>query len=246
MVGWVESVLLACASALLARLAGWLTTGAALAATVVGTSVLLGAGWSGAGALLTFFVTSTALTLRARRLMGDSGTRPRRWVQVLANGGVAGVAGIALVMGYERAWPAMLASLAAANADTWATELGRLFGRSPRIVTTLRVAAAGTSGAVTLTGFLAAAAGAGLVAAWGPSPLASATIGWFGALLDSVLGATVQGRFRCTECGAIVETSPHRTVSAAWIGGLPFVSNDVVNMLATLLAGLAGYVLVAP
>ena len=246
MTGWVESVLLASAPAAFARSAGWLTTGGALAAVVVGACVLVGAGWPGAGALLTFFVTSSLLTVYRKRVQGGTGARPRRWAQVLANGGVAAAAGLMLTAGDERAWPAMLASLASANADTWATELGRLVGRSPRMVTTLRPVPSGTSGAVTLAGLVASAAGAGLVAAWGPSLLTVTAIGWCGALFDSILGATVQARFRCDSCGETVETSLHCGSPAAQVAGARCVTNDAVNLLATLVAGIAGYLLVAP
>lgn len=246
LVGWDSGVALALAAGACARLTGWLTSGGAVAAVLVGGLVLVGAGWLGAGALLTFFVTSSLMTVLRCRVQGGTRARPRRWEQVLANGGVAGAAAAAMLLGDERAWAAMLASLAAANADTWGTELGRLLGRHPRMATTLRRVPAGTSGAVTLAGLAASAVGAGLVAAWGPSLLAITTIGWCGALLDSLLGATLQARFRCETCGAVVETSTHCDGVARLAAGVAFLSNDAVNLLATLFAGVAGYLLVAP
>ena len=82
---------------------------------------------------------------------------------------MAGLAAVLLgVTGDERYALAMLGALVAANADTWATELGVLSRSPPRLVTTLRQVAPGTSGAVSGVGMLAATAGAafvGLVAA---------------------------------------------------------------------------------
>lgn len=245
MVGVVESTLLAVGTAAGARFAGWLTTGGAIAASVLGAVVLAGTGWAGAGALLTFFATSSALTELRRRVQGGTRSSPRRWVQVLANGGVAAAAAVLVKTGDARAWPAMLASLAAANADTWATEVGRLVGRGPRLVTTLRPVAAGTSGGVTLSGLAASGLGAIVVAAWGPHAVTVGVIGWCAALLDSVIGAVLQARFRCGTCGETVETPTHCGGSATRIAGVSFISNDVVNLLATLIGGVAGYVLVA-
>ena len=66
------------------------------------------------------------------------------------------------------------------------------------------------------------------------------TVGGFaGALVDSLLGATVQVQYRCPGCGQLTERRAHCdgqvTVRAS---GVPWIGNDAVNALATF-AGAA-------
>lgn len=175
----------------------------ALAAFVVGTLVLEGGGFAMAAALLLFFCSSALLGLLARRVKRAAEAEPsagaRNALQVIANGGVAAIlCGLHLVEPSANLLAGALASLSAANADTWATELGTVFGRRPFRITTLKPSPAGPSGVVSLEGLGAAFAGAGFVAA--ASPLAGLThaaaglaiIGFAGALLDSFLGDTLE------------------------------------------------------
>jgi uncharacterized protein (TIGR00297 family) len=125
--------------------------------------------------LIAFFVTSSALSHYKKALKRDVAEQfdkgnQRDLGQALANGGVATVcaigSGIALVsqapMQIVVLWLAgMIGALATANADTWATELGVLSRTPPRLITHLaQTVEPGTSGGVTLTGTLAAFAGA--------------------------------------------------------------------------------------
>ena len=155
-------------------LAGWrkhaLTLDGAAAATGVGAVTLACGGLPASTALVTFFITSSALSRfkmreKARRgvLAQAKGGRRDAW-QVLANGGVAAAC---LGSWGARGVPGFLGALAAAGADTWATELGLLARRPPRLITSLRPVQPGTSGGITPEGTLAAIAGAMTVgAAW--------------------------------------------------------------------------------
>ena len=86
--------------------------------------------------------------------------------QVFGNGGLATLfAGLtASYPNDPRLWLAFAAALAAANADTWATELGVLNPHPPRMITDpKKVVEQGTSGGISLVGTLAAMAGAALI-----------------------------------------------------------------------------------
>jgi uncharacterized membrane protein len=66
-------------------------------------------------------------------------------------------------------------------------------------------------------------------------------IGVGGMLLDSVLGATLQGRHFCDPCGTSSDWRVHRCGNLTrHIGGLAWIDNDAVNFASTGAAALAG------
>ncbi len=149
-----------------------------LAASILGTIIfgLGGVGW--ALVLLTFFISSSGLSMifKAKKTGSDQdfakGSQ-RDAGQVLANGGVAGVLALTYFIlsqfvtdshWFGVLWLGFAASLAGANADTWGTELGMLNPREPILTTNFKPVLKGTSGAVSLVGSLAALCGSGLVA----------------------------------------------------------------------------------
>jgi uncharacterized protein (TIGR00297 family) len=171
--------------------------------------------------------------------------------QALANGGVAAAAVLLFgVTGNPAYMGAVLGALAAANADTWATELGVLSRSAPRLITNFRHAAPGTSGAISLAGTLAALGGAafvGVVGALGDASLWRllpwvALAGLGGCLLDSLLGATVQAIHWCPACQKETERTVHRCGQTTVLRrGLTWLGNDTVNLLATLAGAVIGY-----
>lgn len=173
---------------------GWLTRDGAVAATVVGSVVFWGAGLTGALLLGLFFVSGSVLTsLNQRR----GAARTAR--QVLANGGWAAAGAAAVPWRPDLGWALLMGSLATAQADTWATEVGAHAAHLPRLITTGKAVPPGTSGGITPLGTGAGALGATLVAmvglASGVPPRAAALAalaGVLGMLLDSVLGATLE------------------------------------------------------
>lgn len=206
--------------ALGARALGLLTSGGAVAAVGVGTVVFGFGGWQRAGLLVLFFATSSLLTRwQAAHKPHPEHRGGRNGAQVLANGAIATVLAV-----WGALWPApwnaaaFAGAVAASTADTWATEIGLLSNSPPRLITarllrTRATVAPGTSGGVTWLGTIAACAGAGVIAGtslvWLDAPFAPVWLaGFVGMTLDSILGATVEGRLR-------------------WI------TNDAVNLIAT-------------
>ncbi|HEV7665228.1 MAG TPA: DUF92 domain-containing protein, partial [Chloroflexota bacterium] len=220
---WLFGVVLGCGVAALAYWRRALTLDGALAAVGVGGVVFARGGGAGVAALLAFFASSSALSRLGERRKRQSplaqakGARRDAW-QVLANGGVAT---LCLAVGGRAGRGGFVGALAAAGADTWATELGLLARGRPRLVTTLKPVQAGTSGGVTAEGLLATLAGASVVAlAWRVfgghgSVWRGVAAGMAGSLVDSLLGATVQALYRCPDCEQLTEEPVHGRCGAA-------------------------------
>jgi uncharacterized protein (TIGR00297 family) len=144
----------------------------AFAAALVGTVVFGFGGWQWAVLLLTFFVTSSGLSraFRKRKQGLDekfSKGHERDAGQVLGNGGLATLFVLVHVLVPESmlGWLGFAASLAAVNADTWATELGVLNPTAPRMITDLsKRVEKGTSGGISLFGTLASLLGSAVIA----------------------------------------------------------------------------------
>lgn len=234
-------LVLAAAVAALAYRTGGLTGRGAFAACGVGAAVFGAGGWIGAAALLTFFGTSTALSrwrLKAKEKLGYEKSGRRDAGQVLANGGAAAACVLLPLLfphwNTGRVHLLFLAALAAANADTWATEIGSGLGGRPYDLRTGKPTPPGTSGAVSLPGTLAALVGAALIglfagdgAGWGVVTVA----GLAGAFLDSLLGATLQARWLDpARPGHLTE----RPQEGPPVRGWRPMNNDRVNALCTL------------
>jgi uncharacterized protein (TIGR00297 family) len=232
--------------------AGALTPTAGVMAAGVGTAIGIGTGWPGLLALGAFFVTASTVSILAERFQpgwSDAKGNRRDPRQVLANGGVAAVAGlVGLVLSREAALWIVVPSLAAASSDTWATAVGALSRRDPMHLVRRTRVPKGTSGGVSLIGTAGGILGAAVVAftprvAGAPLSLclAAFALGILGMVADSMLGGTVQGRYFCPECRLPSERPVHRCgIRTRPAGGKPWLDNDGVNLLATLFAGLAG------
>jgi uncharacterized protein (TIGR00297 family) len=234
---------------------GWrraaLSGDGAVAATAVGASTFGFGGLPAGLSLIAFFVTGSALSRRKAvpgEVFSSKGHR-RDAVQVLANGGIAAVALVAAAAGWRPGRAAALGALAAAAADTWASEVGVRSELPPRSIVTGQVVPPGASGGVTPLGWGAAAAGALLVGmTWAlsgdrrPSWLGLALIsGLVGSLADSMAGATIQAGYCCEACGQPAEGPGfHCGHPRRLVRGRAWVTNDVVNGIGTAGGALVG------
>ena len=214
--------------ALLARGVRGVAQSGAVAGGIVCFALFASAGPGAFAALATLFVatwTSTRLGYRRKQELGLAERREGRnaW-QVLANLVAAAVAALIFAATGTHVWlNAMIAALAAAAADTVASEIGQSIRRDARMITTGKRVPAGTDGGITVPG-----TAAGLAASVAVTAVAAATgvidprciwipvvAGFAGMVLDSILGATLQRR--------------------GWI------SNEGVNLWSTLAAAVAAY-----
>jgi uncharacterized protein (TIGR00297 family) len=242
--------ILAITVAYLAYRAHSLNKSGAFAATIVGTVIFGVGGWQWAILLLAFFITSSGLsrafkTHKAGLNEKFSKGHARDAGQVFGNGGLATLCA-ALHAFYPESllpWIGFAASLAAVNADTWATELGVLNPTPPRMITDWgKRVEKGTSGGISLFGTLASLAGSAVIALPAVlfSPVEALNTNYFllitiaglaGSLFDSFLGATVQTMYYCPIDQKETEKHPLHTCGAetVQIRGWKWLDNDWVN-----------------
>ena len=243
-----------------------LTASGALGAVATGTSIFGLGGWSWGLTLIYFFTSSTLLSHFREKEKAHTaadkfskGTQ-RDLAQVAANGGLASL--YAVAAGSTDAEPlqqtlqaGFTGALATATADTWATELGVLSSRKPRLVTTGQPVAPGTSGGITPLGSVASALGAltpglvlwatqGLRKSLATLPMIALLSGLAGSLCDSLLGATIQAMYFCPTCQCETERRVHSCGTRTRpLRGLSWCNNDAVNFFATLCGSLTAIVL---
>lgn len=166
----------------------------------------------------------------------------RRGVGSVLGSGLAGLAcAAAVLLGVPSAVPALsfealkvgfTASFCSKLSDTVSSEVGKAYGKTTYLATTLKKVARGTEGAVSLEGTVA-----GVVAS-----LVLGACGFVGGLVDGrglvcVIAASVVANYLESLVGAGVQRG----------GAVPWLTNDVVNMLQISVASVLGiwlYVLV--
>ena len=246
---------------LMAFVARALDLSGAIAAFLIGTIIFGIGGWTFAIPLLVFFIGSSILSrlpqresIAAKEIVAKSGRRDA--AQVLANGLPPTLIVIAsLILKTETAFLLYLGGVAAAMADTWATEIGLRIGRQPRSILNGKAVMAGTSGGITLAGVIGAILGAALIVFtgwwsyqifevreihWRPFVIVTFA-GVLAHFIDSLLGATLQRRNQCAVCGKITERAEHCGKQTNYFSGWRSLNNDGVNIAC----GLSGILLVA-
>ena len=186
-----------------------------------------GIGVTGIIMLAAFFIAGTIATTigasRKERLgMAEKNKGQRSAWQVLANGGVAGIAGLIAWLNPGQQVIAQLvaaAALASAAADTLSSELGSPYGSRFYNILSLKRDQAGLDGVISIEGTLYGIGGSALIAFIYITGYRYAAHGWWillagtaGNLADSILGASLQRKGRLT--------------------------NDMVNGLNTLVAAI--------
>ncbi len=199
----------------------WLTSAGAVTALVIGSIILLGTGLTGGILLTLFFATGSLLTFGRSRPTQSGG---RTAMQVAANGVWAAVGAAVVALGSAIGWPIMIGALAAAQADTWATEIGGRSRHDPRLITTKQVVRPGTSGGVTWLGSSGGALGA-------------AMMGLTAILLDQPWPVAVAG-----VVGGVAGMHADSLAGAAH-SAKPWLTNDVVNVIGSGVGGLVAALL---
>lgn len=244
---------------------GWLSFDGAFASFGVGLIVFGVGGLNWAIILLVFFVSSSVLSkfFKSKKIDTEKYSAKgshRDAGQVLANGGLACVFVLLSLFFRFGWWPwvGFCAALAAANADTWATEIGALSKKLPVLITDGREVEKGTSGGISLEGILGSLGGAGIIALaacllWRQPGgdiigifFAIWAAGVIGSIVDSFLGATLQRVNFCPKCQKETEKEPYHTCGTETVfkRGWKILNNDGVNFFCTLTAALTAIILI--
>ena len=190
--------------------------------------------------IVVFFILSSMLSKIGPKDLQESKSG-RNANQVFANGGV----GLALCVfnnfyQTELIYSMFLASIAAANSDTWATEVGKLSKSRPKDIISGRSLSIGESGGITFIGLMGSIFGSFVIATIGIffdinlSYLIMVFIsGILSSLFDSILGSTLQSRFILINGKKIKEKKEENSYLYS---GLHSINNNSVNIICNLLA----------
>ncbi|NTW63674.1 MAG: DUF92 domain-containing protein [Chlorobiaceae bacterium] len=249
----------------------FLDNSGATATFLLGTTIFGIGGLQWTIPLLTFYLLSSVLSKLGKKrkakfdLVFEKGSQ-RDAGQVYANGGIAWILMIIYSLNSDPAvYFAYLGTLAAVQADTWATEIGTMWP-DPKawLITTFKSVPVGTSGGVSVPGTSGAFLGSLFICAsamlydahWifefgiAQSLLLIGFSGLLASLVDSFFGATVQAQYY----DPIREKVTERTHSYAGDGslvenrlikGVPFVNNDLVNTFCAVSGSLLAYAVIS-
>ncbi|HZJ88674.1 MAG TPA: DUF92 domain-containing protein [Sphaerochaeta sp.] len=242
---------------LAAYLSRQLTASGAIAAVLIGFTVTWSLGFGALVSLLFFFISAGILSTLSKRLRrvnlevihAKGGQRDA--LQVLANGFFAFVAALLYYRHSSVLYVAMFgAAIAEAASDTFAGEVGVLSGSNPVSIITGRPMRPGQSGAVSPLGLASGLLGSALIALLIWSLLLPANMeglkvasiiaasGFFGCLIDSVLGATVQAHYWDEQRKVITEKAVIDGRALPLDRGVRWMDNDMVNLLSNATAAL--------
>jgi len=248
----------------------FLNNSGATATFLLGTTIFGIGGVTWTVPLLTFYLLSSVLSKLGKKrkakfdLVFEKGSQ-RDAGQVYANGGIAWVLMIIFSLTNDPAiFFAYLGTLAAVQADTWATEIGTMWPNPKAwLVTTFKEVPVGTSGGVSVPGTSGAFLGSLFICASAmlvhvkwlsdfgliQSLLLIGFSGLLASLVDSFFGATVQAQY----FDPIREKVTERTHSIApdgvlvanrLIKGTPLVNNDLVNTFCALSGSALAYMVI--
>jgi uncharacterized protein (TIGR00297 family) len=209
-----------------------LTPAGYLHAWLLGVLIWGTLGWQGYTVVLFYFLVGSAVTRIGMAQKEAQGIAEKRagargpenvWGSALT-GSICAI----LTLFVNPHWQALfllgyIASFSTKLADTTASEVGKAYGKRTFLITTLQPVARGTEGAISLEGTLA-----GIVAS-----IAIAFLGWGVGMIN------VMGVFCCI-IAAFIATNLESLIGATLQGKWDWMTNEVVNIINTLIGAIAG------
>ncbi|MBD3881262.1 TIGR00297 family protein [Phormidium tenue FACHB-886] len=214
-----------------------LTPAGIIHAGILGTILWGTLGWRGYAVMVFYFLAGSAVTRIGIKEKEAAGIAEKRsgargpenvWGSALV-GTVCALAIYALTVAPYSWTPqvifllllAYVASICTKLSDTFATEIGKAYGKHTFLITTLKPVERGTEGAVSLEGTLAGIVGSALLA----------TVGWAVQLITPI------NILYCL-IAAFIATTIESLIGATIEGKVAWLTHDVVNVLNTLIGAI--------
>jgi uncharacterized protein (TIGR00297 family) len=192
-------------------------------------------GWRGYGVVMFYFLVGSAVTRIGMAQKEAEGIAEKRggargpenvwgsaFTATICAIGVAAIKFGWLAAGWE---PLLIlgyvASFATKLSDTTASEVGKAYGKSTFLITTLKPVPRGTEGAISLEGTLAGIVGGILIS------LVAYSLGMI----------TVQGVIICT-IAAFIATNVESVIGATLQSEIDWLSNELVNVINTIVGAV--------
>jgi uncharacterized protein (TIGR00297 family) len=224
----------------------WLDGGGAVTAALLGFIIWVGGGWPCLILIGIFFISGSLLgkiKVGLKTESDDKKGKPRDYMQVLCNGGVAGACVLWNAFDLNQSGLPMLLfgiSVAISTADTWSSEIGTRFGGKVVNIIGFKELPSGVSGGISLQGTVAGLAGAlvmglaGWVLTFDHLDLIIAG-GFIGMLLDSVLGSMLQAGYLINGKWSDLPSVKNLDLP---LKGFKWMTNDLVNLCSNLIITL--------
>jgi uncharacterized protein (TIGR00297 family) len=192
-------------------------------------------GWRGYGVVLFYFLVGSAVTRIGMAQKEAEGIAEKRggargpenvWGSAFT-ATICAIGVAAIKFGWLNAgWESLLilgyvASFATKLSDTTASEVGKAYGKSTFLITTLKPVPRGTEGAISLEGTLAGIVGGILIS------LVAYSLGMI----------TFQGVIICT-IAAFVATNIESVIGATLQSDIDWLSNELVNVINTIVGAV--------
>lgn len=233
----ITDTLICIAFAIIALKFKILDSGGTIFAVIIGGVILFTKGLNWFAVLLIFLIFGAIVTKYKRNFKRKRlHEKPaRRAMNVIANGLIPAVMAVFSIR-YDFSVP-FTASISVAMADTFASELGVLSDNA-YLITNFKKMEPGTNGAISLLGEIVSIIGAGIISISGYfllkltlyEAILCMILGIFGCHIDSILGATFQGKYKGNINGedTILTNSDVNLISVSIATLIAFVVIEVI------------------
>ena len=192
-------------------------------------------GWRGYGVVMFYFLVGSAVTRIGMAQKEAEGIAEKRggargpenvWGSAFT-ATICAIGVAAIKFGWlDPSWESLLilgyvASFATKLSDTTASEVGKAYGKSTFLITTLKPVPRGTEGAISLEGTLAGIVGGILIS------IVAYSLGMI----------TIQGIIICT-IAAFIATNIESVIGATLQSDIDWLSNELVNVINTIIGAV--------